>query len=130
MNNVADNTFDLVHCDIWGPIKTPTHARYSYFITLVDDKSRYTWVYLLKNKNDALQIIPRFFKLIETQTQFSKTIKVFRSDNAPELSFKEFFATTGTIHQFSCVYTPQQNSVVERKHQHLLNVARGSNVSI
>ncbi|KAA0037194.1 Retrovirus-related Pol polyprotein from transposon TNT 1-94 [Cucumis melo var. makuwa] len=48
----------------------------------------------------------------------------FRSDNAPELNFREFFTKTETTHQFSCAYTPQQNAVVERKHQHLLNMAR------
>lgn len=121
-NHVCDHVFDLIHCDIWGPFKTPTHAGYSYFLTLVDDHSRYTWVFLMKSKSDVLSIIPRFFKLVETQ--FSKKIKSFRSDNAPELRFEEFFASVGTIHQYSCVATPQQNSVVERKHQHLLNVAR------
>ena len=42
LNNTAGNTFDLVHCNIWYPFKTLTHAGYSYFATIVDDKSRYT----------------------------------------------------------------------------------------
>ncbi|KAL5565662.1 hypothetical protein UlMin_028826 [Ulmus minor] len=57
-------------------------------------------------------------------TKYNKADPFFRSDNAPELQFTEFFTTKGVLHQFSCVETPQQNSVVERKHQHLLNVAR------
>ena len=57
-------------------------------------------------------------------TQFGTKVKIFRSDNAKELEFTGYFSKTGTLHQFSCVECPQRNSVVERKHQHLLNVAR------
>ena len=84
--------------------------------------SRATWVYLLRNKSDAKAIIPQFFALIHTQ--FEVHIKAFQSDNAPELQFPEFFSSHGVTHYHSCKETPQQNSVVERKHQHLLNVAR------
>lgn len=120
-NHRSEHIFDLVHADIWGPFKTATHAGYTHFLTIVDDFSRYTWVYLLRNKSDVVHIIPRYFQLVETQ--FLKTIKCFRSDNAPELKFEDYFAEKSVLHQLSCPYTPQQNSVVERKHQHLLNVA-------
>ena len=46
------------------------------------------------------------------------------SDNAPELAFTNLLQEHDTFHQYSCAYTPQQNSVVERKHQHILNFAR------
>lgn len=75
-NHVAENVFDLIHCDIWGSFSTQTHAGFSYFVTLVDDCSRFTWIYLLKSKGDVLHISPRFFKLVETQ--FAKVIKTFQ----------------------------------------------------
>lgn len=77
---------------------------------------------MLRNKNDASKVFPAFITLISTQ--FQTKIKAIRTDNALELAFTDLITQTGMIHYFSCVYTPQQNSVVERKHQHLLNVAR------
>lgn len=48
-----------------------------------------------------------------------------RSDNGSEfICLREFFAAQGIIHQTSCVETPQQNGRVERKHRHILNIAR------
>lgn len=121
-NHIAANLFDILHCDVWGPYYSTTYSGYRYFFTIVDDYSRYTWVFMMTNKSDALKLVPQFFKLIETQ--YNAIVKVFRSDNAPKLSFRDFFSSKGIIHQFSCVGRPEQNAVVERKHQHLLNVAR------
>ncbi|XP_019253938.1 PREDICTED: uncharacterized protein LOC109232637 [Nicotiana attenuata] len=61
--------------------------------------------------------------------QFNEKVKVIRSDNALELGKgtqeAAFLASQGILHQLSCVATPQQNGVVERKHRHLLETARG-----
>lgn len=75
----------------------------------------------MKHKSDAKFIIPKF--LIFMKNQFHKVIKTFRSDNAQELKFMELINAKGISHQFSCVERPEQNSVVERKHQHFLNIA-------
>ncbi|XP_019083824.1 PREDICTED: uncharacterized protein LOC109125837 [Camelina sativa] len=80
------------------------------------------WVYLLRNKSQVTTAFPTFLKYV--LTQYNTTVKAIRTDNAPELAFTDLIEEHGMIHQFSCAYTPQQNFVVERKHQHLLNVAR------
>lgn len=57
--------------------------------------------------------------------QFGKTIRTVRSDNGTEFTcLKAYFDANGILHQTSCVGTPQQNGRVERKHRHILNVAR------
>ena len=88
-NHRSNLAFDLVHCEIWGPFHLNSHTSHRFFLTLVDDFSRFTWVFLLKQKSDVASIIPKFFHMI--QTQFEKTIKVFKSNNAPELLFTDFF---------------------------------------
>ena len=86
----------------------------------------------MKSKSDTRSILQSFYTMIKTQ--FYKAIKNFRTDNGLEFQMTEFFKTHGIIHQHSCAATPQQNSVVERKHQHILCVARAlriqSNVPI
>lgn len=121
-NNMSTHIFDLIHIDTWGPFNTPTVEGYRYFLTVVDDYSRATWVFLMKTKNEVLTIFPDFIQMV--QTQFQTCVKAVRSDNAPELKFDKLYKERGIVSYHSCPETPQQNSVVERKHQHILNVAR------
>jgi hypothetical protein len=121
-HSISANPFDLVHCDIWGPYSTASLTGAKYFITIVDDCTRYTWVHLMNNKAQVRSMLCSFFQLVATQ--FQCKIKYIRSDNGVEFQMTEIFQSQGVIHQLSCVETPQQNFVVERKHLHLLNVAR------
>ncbi|XP_074373858.1 uncharacterized protein LOC141714225 [Apium graveolens] len=74
--------FDLVHLDIWGPYKENTKGTCRYFLTLVDDHTRYTWVYILSNKSDSLKTLKAFYNYVKTH--FAASIKSIRSDNGME----------------------------------------------
>ena len=76
----------------------------------------------MKLKLEARPLLQSFITMIKTQ--FNCQIKIVRSDNGQEFHMPIFFFSKGITHQHSCVETPKQNSVVERKHQHILNVAR------
>ena len=121
-NNFSKIPFELVHLDLWGLFSIESVDGFKYFLTIVDDCTRVTWIYMMRNKSEVSKHFPTFITLVKTQ--YNTVIKGIRTDNAPELAFTDLVREHGMIHQFSCPYTPQQNSVVERKHQHLLNVAR------
>jgi len=120
--NKAKQPFELIHFDIWGPISIKSIHGHSYFLTAVNDFSRYTWLTLMKTKAKTIKHIVDFITLIENQ--FSCQVKIIRSDNGPEFLMPTFYSSKGILHQRSCVETPQQNARVERKHQHILNIVR------
>ncbi|GJR73215.1 putative RNA-directed DNA polymerase [Tanacetum coccineum] len=116
---------DLIHLDLWGPYKVTSREGFRYFLTVVDDFSRGVWLYLLKTKDEVCNMFKSFHSLL--LTQFNCKIKSVRSDNGTEFvnnNMDMFFNHNGIIHQTTCPYTPQQNGIAERKHRHLLNVAR------
>ncbi|CAL1391749.1 unnamed protein product [Linum trigynum] len=117
--------FDLIHLDIWGPYKTPATDGSHYFLTMVDDYSRGTWVYLMKFKSDTERYLRSFFALV--RTQYGKKVRRLKADNGPEFqtaSLRNYYEEQGIVLQTTCTDTPQQNGVVERKHRHLLDTAR------
>ena len=87
-SNRAEKCFYIVHSDVWGISPVISHARYKYFVTLIDDFSRYTWVYFLRSKSKVLSIFQIFVAYVETQ--FSTGIKILRSDSCGEYMSYEF----------------------------------------
>ena len=82
--------FDIIHCDIWGRYKHPSISGAHYFLTIVDDYTRFTWIFLMRHKDEAQSILKHFFSYVFTQ--FVSHIKIFRSDNGGEfLSLRTFF---------------------------------------
>ena len=120
----ACKPFEIVHSDIWGPI-LESFDGFRYFVTFIDDFTRITWLYLLKHKSETFNAFTDFYQLVSTQ--FSSKIQTLRSDNGSEYmsnKMKQFLSFNGVVHQTSCVGTPQQNGIAERKNRDLLEKTR------
>ena len=88
----VSNPFHLVHSDIWGPINTPPLLGFRYFVIFVDDYSRVTYLYLMKERYELYSIFKSFY--MEIKTQFNASLRIFWSDNACEYfytSLSQFF---------------------------------------
>ena len=92
---------------------------------IVDDYTRYTWVFFLVDKSDVFVTFKSFVKGIHNE--FETTIKRVRSDNGSEFKntgIDELCDEFGIRHQFSTKYTPQSNGLVKRKNKNLIDMAR------
>ena len=58
--SMAEPTFDLIHYDVWGPFSPCTTQGFHYFLTIVDDASRFVWTFLMKHKSDVNDILTQF----------------------------------------------------------------------
>ena len=76
--NRASNVLDLIHTDLWGPAPVASHTNFKYYVHFIDDHSRYTWLYPLKQKSDALQAFIQFKNLVENE--FERKITKLRTD--------------------------------------------------
>ena len=80
--SISTDIFDLIHSNVWGPSSVSSIGGSRYFVVFVDDYYRYSWIFNMKHRSELLQVYSNFAKMVETQ--FSKRIKIFRSDNALE----------------------------------------------
>ncbi len=115
----------LVHSDLCGPMETSSLTGSHYFLTFIDDFSRYTTIYFLKKKSEVLTYFKQYCNLVIRQHDLP--IQVLRSDNGGEYgsnAFEAFCKDEGIQQQFTVPYTPQQNGVSERKNRTLVEAAR------
>ena len=111
--------------DLFGPIAYISIGGNKYVLVIVDDFSRFTWVFFLEDNSEAQGIVKKFIR--RAQNEYELKIKHVRSDNGSEFrntNVEEFLDEEGIKHEFSAPYTPQQNGIVERKNRTLIETAR------
>ena len=111
--------------DLFGPNKVASLGGKHYAYVIVDDYSRFTWVFFLENKNNTLEAFRKFSKRIQNELGY-KLVKI-RSDQGGEFvnhDFEDFCDEYGITHNFSAPRTPQQNGVAERKNRTLQEMGR------
>ncbi|KAL0359324.1 UNVERIFIED_CONTAM: Retrovirus-related Pol polyprotein from transposon TNT 1-94 [Sesamum angustifolium] len=123
-SNRRTTSLELIHTDLMGPTRTPSCSHNHYVMVLVDDYSRYTWTYFLKEKNEALSKFVEFRNKVEKE--LGQKVKCLRSDNGGEFMSADFFQycdNNGIQRQMACPNTPQQNGMAERKLAHLISTS-------
>jgi transposase InsO family protein len=121
----TDRQLELLHMDLFAPIAYISIDGSKYYLVIVDDYSRFTWVFFLQEKFQTQETLKRFLR--RAQNEFGLRIKKIRSTNGTEFKNSQiqgFLEVEGIKHEFSSPYTPQQNGVMERKNRTLLDMAR------
>lgn len=106
-------------------MRTETIAGSKYFVTSVDDLSKYWCVYFLRHKDEVLEKFKEFKNRVENS--FNKKVRVLQSDNGREYCNKEFdryLKESGIHRRLSAPCTPQQNGQSKRKNRTLMDKAR------
>jgi len=78
----SSELLELIHTDICGPFDAPSWSGEKYFITFIDDYSRYCYLYLLHEKSQSVNVLEVFIN--EVERQLNRKVKVVRSDRGGE----------------------------------------------
>ena len=103
----AEFPLQLIHLDICGPMNIRARQGVVYFITFIDNFTRYGYVYLISHKSQALYRVIKFMNLVENQ--LDKKIKTLRIDQGREYlfdQFKQLCDENGIVHPLTISYTP------------------------
>lgn len=114
----------MVHSDVCGPMSVASLGGARYFVTFVDDYTRYSTVYFLRQKSEVFGKFKEFAAEVENVTGLE--IKTLRTDNGGEYTsaeFELFLKENGIRHKVTAPYTPQQNGVAERLNRTIQEMA-------
>ena len=133
--NRATNVLQLIHTDICGPLLTVSWNGQQYFMTFIDDFSRYGYLYLIHEKSQSLEVFKSF--KVEVENQLNKRIKNVRSESGGEYYrkydglgeqrpglFAKFLEKCGIIPQYTMPGSPSMNDVAERRDTTLKDMVR------
>lgn len=120
----VSSPLERIHCDLWGPSPVISNQGFRFYAIFIDEYTRFSWLYPLKQKSEFYSVFVAFKKLVENQ--HSLKIKQFQSDGGGEfvnLQMKKLLVDSGIEHRISCPYSPQQNGMAERKHRHVIELS-------
>jgi hypothetical protein len=115
-NNRSKEILYLIHSNVCGSMLVKSLGGSLYYVILIDDYSRNTWLYILNTKDEAFNKFQEFKAEIENLT--NKKINTLRTDNGGEYTSKEFvafFKSERIMRDLIVPHNPQQNGVEERK---------------
>jgi len=118
--SVSRAPLELVFSDVWGPAPTSV-GKNNFYVSFIDDYSKFTWIYLLWHKSEAFQRFLDFQNIVERM--FDRKIVAMQTDWGGEYQkLNSFFQRIGISHHVSCPYAHQQNGSAKRKHRHIVEV--------
>ena len=116
---------ELIHSDVCGKISSKSLGRAEYFVTFIDDKTRYVWAYAIKKKSDVFQKFCEW--KAEVEKSLGQSVKILRTDNGGEFTsdeFEKYLKKEGIKHQLTIPKCPEQNGVAERFNRTLVEMVR------
>ncbi|GKB91005.1 retrovirus-related pol polyprotein from transposon TNT 1-94, partial [Tanacetum coccineum] len=116
---------ELLHMGLCGPTRVASINGKRDILVIIDDYSRFTWVYFLRTKDETLEIIKNL--IARVQLNYNAKVCKIHTDNGTEFknaTLKSHYDKLGIMQQYSIARTPQQNGVVRRRNHTLVEAAR------
>lgn len=121
----SNRILELVHTDVWGPLKTTAYDGSRFFVTFTDDYSRASMVYCMQHKGEVFEKLKEFVAMAEAR--HGKRLAKLRADNGGEYvsnDLKAYCKEKGIELSFTVPYNPEMNSIAERLNRTLEEKAR------
>ena len=114
-----------MHSDLCGKMNEKSLSGTEYFLSFIDDKTRYVWVYFFKSKNQVFEKFLDWKAMVERST--GRKLKAIRTDNGGEFTSKELethLMAEGVCHELTVPKKTEQNGVAERMNRTLVETYR------
>nr|GEU51487.1 hypothetical protein [Tanacetum cinerariifolium] len=114
----------LLHIDLFGPMRVASINGKRYLLVIVDDYSRYTWTHFLRSKDETPEVLINFLRFV--QRGLHAQVRIVRTDKGTEFlnqTLHAYFAAEGILHQTSVAQTPEHNGIVKRRNRTLVEAA-------
>jgi histone deacetylase 1/2 len=119
--HVITAPLEIIYSDVWGPAQ-PSVSGHTYYVSFIDGYIRFTWLSLLKRKNDVFDVFMQFQRHVERLLN-KKIIHVQTDWGGEYIKLNQFFSNIGISHRVSCPHTHQQNGTIESKHRHIVETS-------